>query len=326
MLLGTAGGPFPAQGRNGIASAVAVGARTYLVDAGQAATHQLFRSGLPDDSVRGVFVTHLHSDHIADLYNLVWLNWAPQQPGETSPTVEVFGPGRASGLPDSGSDSPASTVNPENPTPGTVDYFTSSIAATAYDVNERMRDTERRDIREAFRAHDITVPEVGAGHAGPFAPPMEPWTVHSDEAVTVSAILVDHRPVYPAFAFRFDTAEGSVVFSGDTTRCDNVVRLARGADVLVHEVIDLDHYADQDMPPKKREHLRKSHTDVNEVGELAAAAGVRTLVLDHLVPADVTAVSDREWKRKAQQGFEGEVVVGRDPMEIAVGERMPPRR
>lgn len=189
-----------------------------------------------------------------------------------------------------------------------------------------MRDTERRDIRQAFSAHDITVPEVGAGHAGPFAPPMEPWMVHSDEVVTVSAILVDHRPVYPAFAFRFDTAEGSVVFSGDTARCDNIVRLARGADVLVHEVIDLDYYADQNMPPKKREHLRKSHTGVDEVGELAATSGVRTLVLDHLVPADVTAVSDWEWKRKAQRGFGGEVIVGRDLMEIALGARVPPHR
>jgi ribonuclease BN (tRNA processing enzyme) len=67
---------------------------------------------------------------------------------------------------------------------------------------------------------------------------MEPFTVVDDGVVMVSAVLVPHGPVFPAFAFRF-TPEGSVVFSGDTAASENVVRLVHGADVLVHEVIDI---------------------------------------------------------------------------------------
>ena len=58
-----------------------------------------------------------------------------------------------------------------------------------------------------------------------------------DDRVRVSATLVAHAPVWPAFAFRFDTDDGSIVFSGDTARSENLIKLAKGADILVHEVI-----------------------------------------------------------------------------------------
>ena len=68
---------------------------------------------------------------------------------------------------------------------------------------------------------------------------MAPILVYQDALVTVRATLVNHGPVYGSFAFRFDTADGAVVFSGDTGYpCSNLVQLAQGADVLVHEVID----------------------------------------------------------------------------------------
>ncbi|MCC5348697.1 MBL fold metallo-hydrolase, partial [Staphylococcus aureus] len=66
---------------------------------------------------------------------------------------------------------------------------------------------------------------------------MKPVVFYEDDRVKVSATLVQHAPVFPSFAFRFDTEDGSVVFSGDTGPSENLVRMARGADVLVHEVI-----------------------------------------------------------------------------------------
>ena len=71
---------------------------------------------------------------------------------------------------------------------------------------------------------------------------MDPVVIYpeDDRGVSVTATLVQHAPVFPAFGFRFDTPHGSVAFSGDTGPCDNVVRLADGADILVHEVIDVD--------------------------------------------------------------------------------------
>ncbi|MEV5551331.1 MBL fold metallo-hydrolase [Streptomyces sp. NPDC052309] len=167
-----------------------------------------------------------------------------------------------------------------------------------------------------MRVHEIDAPEVGADPHGPTAPDMEPFTVADDGTVTVTAVLVPHGPVFPSYAYRFDTPYGSVVFSGDTSASDNLVRLARGADILVHEVIDLDFYADSGLDDALLDHLRVSHTDVTEVGPLAERAGVGTLVLSHLVPADPAKVGKGSWARRARSGFGGRVVVGEDLLSL----------
>lgn len=83
---------------------------------------------------------------------------------------------------------------------------------------------------------------------------MEPFPVFEDDRVRVTATLVPHGPVYPSLAYRFDTEDGAVTFSGDTAKSANVVRLARGSDILVHEVIDVDFYA-QTSGPALVEHM-----------------------------------------------------------------------
>ena len=115
------------------------------------------------------------------------------------------------------------------------------------------------------QAHDIVVPAgvVKDPNVDP-APPMEPFEVWRDERVTVSAILVPHGLVYPNFAYRFDTASGSVVFSGDTALSPNLVKLARGADILVHEAIDpawVDHIVGP-KPWDARQPVSYTHLDV----------------------------------------------------------------
>ena len=93
-------------------------------------------------------------------------------------------------------------------------------------------------------------------------------------------MLVQHAPVFPAFGFRFDTPDGSVVFSGDTGPCDNVVRLARGADVLVHEVIDVDRMTDRlsrlpnqrsgSQPPRRVAHVARAGRRRSRRGRVSA--------------------------------------------------------
>ena len=105
---------------------------------------------------------------------------------------------------------------------------------------------------------------------------MDPVVIYpeDDHGVQVSAVLVQHAPVFPAFGFRFDTPQGSVVFSGDTGPCENVARLAAGADVLVHEVIDVDALTQRiaRLPNYEavRNHLASSHSAPEQVGEIAA--------------------------------------------------------
>jgi ribonuclease BN (tRNA processing enzyme) len=320
-LLGTSGGPPPMTGRSGICSALIVGDSTYLVDFGHGSYGQIGRLGVSPASIKNLFVTHLHSDHIADLYQLVWLRYGGGI-GSLPGPFEVYGPGRAGGLPPAHAGGNAATVNPENPTPGTVDFIEKSIEASAYDLNIRIRDQGRPPIDGVLRAHDIVLPDVGASATGNLWPDMEPFPVFANSDVEVTATLVQHPPVFPSFAFRFDTADGSVVFSGDTSVSENLIRLARGADYLVHEVIALDWVAGLNVPESLLNHLAESHTDIDKVGGVAEASGVKHLVLNHLVPGDVSAVTDGQWRRRAQRGFSGKVTVGRDLMQLGVGSRM----
>jgi ribonuclease BN (tRNA processing enzyme) len=139
--------------------------------------------------------------------------------------------------------------------------------------------------------------------------------------VTITATLVQHAPVFPALAYRFDTPSGSVVFSGDTGPCDNVVRLARDADVLVHEVIDLDALVGRMRALPNYEsvyrQLSRSHTPYDQVGDIATRAGVRTLVLSHLVPGEESH-SPEEWEALVRPHFTGEIVCGVDLDEFAI--------
>jgi ribonuclease BN (tRNA processing enzyme) len=338
VLLGTAGGSNPKATRAGYANAVVVGDAAYLVDCGEGAHRQLWRAGLtlnpnlgPDRPVvRALFVTHLHADHVVDLANLVLGSWPPHR-------IDVYGPGPA-GLPipvfPPGDERPLEF--PDAPTPGirgTVDHL---LRAHAYNINLRIADEGRRSVTDSLRVHEIGVvrdgdtPDIDLGCAGDgssgesAAPDMDPMVIHpeDDHGVTVSAVLVQHAPVFPALGFRFDTPQGSVVFSGDTGPCGNVVRLARGADVLVHEVIAVELLAQRlrRLPNFEavRNHLASSHSTPEQVGEVATRAGVPTLVLSHLVPGDVD-LTEADWEARVRPHFPGEIVCGVDLDEFALG-------
>jgi len=319
VLLGTAGGPLPSPLRSGISQAVVVDERVYLVDCGSGVTRQLRRARLLKD-LHQVFLTHLHSDHDCDYFNLFLLGWPILQ---WNPAVKVYGPGPAGSLPQPAVDPPAGrripVVNPENPTPGLVDLTRAEIEAHAYDLNIRMREAGRADLTALVEPREIPVPPaLGAGQ-GRVAPTMEPIVVSEDERVRVTAVLVEHAPVFPSFAYRFDSDDGSVVISGDTAPCANLVALARGADILVHEVFSDDVLAQEDddgWEARLRErHLVTAHTPLSEVGKLAAAAGARRLVMTHFIPGD-DALPDEHWIRGVAGSFDGEVIVGGDLLEL----------
>lgn len=317
-LLGTAGGPPPQFGRVGISSALTVDGHVYVIDAGRGAVTQYLEAGLTFASLSSIFLTHLHADHVCEYPNFFLLGGftsAESGDGIKKP-VHVYGPGPAGRLPTSSKGDP-DTIRPDNPTPGLVDLTRSHMEAYAYSTNLFMRDSALPDPRTLMELHEIEVPDVGQDPVERTAPDMEPFPVMEDERVTVTAVLVPHAPVFPSFAFRFDVKDGpSVVFSGDTAASGNVVRLARGADVLVHEAIDLDWMASIDSPPALIEHLRSSHTSITDVGAIAQRAQVSTLVLSHLVPSNPELVRDGQWRSRGSRGFDGRVVVARDGMTL----------
>ncbi|MGO2110653.1 MAG: MBL fold metallo-hydrolase [Pseudoclavibacter sp.] len=319
IALGTAGGPrwwSDEAGRPlfGISTAIVVGDRWYLVDCGDGAGHQAKAAGLDMAKLAGIFVTHLHSDHVVDLPSLILFGLFERK-SRTLPTIPIVGPGdrgkltplspRATAVPE--------PVAPQRPTPGVAGMLDGLLAAYATDINDRIFDSLARSPRDTFEAREIDLGGVrGFDPDTTVSPEMEPIEVFGDDLVTVTATLVSHHPMAPAFAYRFDTADGSVTISGDTAPCDNLVRLARDTDLLLHEAIDLDRlasqYTDTEMLRATMDHHRRSHTTPADAGRIATRAGARRLAFHHLVP---THTHPKVWE-DARETFDGPLFIPND--------------
>lgn len=276
ILLGTGGGPTPKKNRSAPAQAIVVNDATYVIDCGDGVARQIVSAGLKLGSIRDVFITHHHSDHNADYGNLLLLAWA----ADLDHRVDTHGP------------------------PPLAAMTRRSLALNAFDIRTRIADEGRPPLGPLIHPHEITGPGL----------------VMQDANVKVTAALVRHPPVAPAFAYRFDTADRSIVISGDTAPSEALIALAKGADVLVHEVLYLPAMeallATEPNATRLKDHLLASHTTAEQVGKIAAAAGVKMLVLSHFVPGGYPFIEDRVWLEAVRPHFAGEIIVGRDLLEI----------
>ncbi len=332
VTVGVAGGPVISNpSRVGVCTAIIHADRMYVVDLGVGSLNRLAALGQRENggdssntflSLRALFFTHMHSDHCVD-WPALYATGTMMANKATDP-VQVFGPGRRDTLPRvfPPHRPEPSVIEPDDPTPGIEGMTRYLRKAFAADFNDRARDSNFKIPDDWFDVHDIdhsphwTVDPAGIPPR--LSGPIEVW---EDGDVRVTATLVDHHPTAPAYGFRFDTPDGSIVVSGDTTVSENLIDLAHGADYLVHEVID-PAFADRlasilppDVGPAVREHLLTAHTTVEQVGrDVAEPAGVRNLVLSHIVPsttpADVLAA--------AQDGYSGRLIIGEGMLELSV--------
>jgi ribonuclease BN (tRNA processing enzyme) len=303
VLLGTAGAPMPVAGRGGISSAVVVDGRVFVVDCGRGSPSAFVEAGLDFTRLEAVLLTHLHADHVGDLPGMILYPWGVRG---SLPALRVYGPSRPAELPEGDAVfHRMTTIDPELPAPGTADLVDHVLAAFAYHLNVMPLDARMPDAGSLVRGFDLEVPP------GPV-----PVIVFEDEAVRVRAVAVMHGRAVPALAYRFDTADGSVVFSGDTTANDNLIALAQGADILVHQVADLDYLRRHGTDEAELARMAALHTDVSEVGGVAERARVRELILSHYLPASPNAVTD--WAQRAGQGFSGKTTAGHDGLRRSV--------
>jgi ribonuclease Z len=148
--------------------------------------------------------------------------------------------------------------------------------------------------------------------------PQRVWQ-SSDGTVIVDAVQVHHEPVTGAVAYRIRTADATVVISGDTIVCDEIADLAAGADVLVHEACRATALASQ-VAGTPFETIFSYHADTDALGALAEQAGVRHLVLTHLIPPPADTASAALFEADVRSGgYSGEVTVGEDLTRIVVG-------
>ena len=277
ILLGTGGGPrLTKGGRSKSATLIVVKGVPYLVDCGEGVAQRLVEAGVQLNTLRNVLITHHHSDHNLDLGNVMYNAWIS---GLNTP-INAYGP------------------------PPIRAMVKANWELNKFDIETRIADEGRPDLRRMVNVHEFT----------------RSGMVLQNADVKVTATRVHHPPITQAYAYRFDATDRSIVISGDTAFSPELIELARGADVLVHEVMDRagieNILRSVTNATTLREHLMASHTLVEDVGKVAAAAGVKTVVLSHLVPADDKSITDAMWTEAVRKHFGGRIIVGHDLMEI----------
>lgn len=292
ITLGTSGGPQMQAERAQISNALVVGDAIYLFDVGNDVQRQLARAGLPERNVRGVFLSHHHLDHNADLGPVMMTHWLFGRD-----VLPVYGPAGTRKL--------VSGIAAANEATELASFPTAGPG--------------KPPVSDTVSAQDLP-DDISA--------PME---VYRDDHVVVSAISVDHYQVQPsiplevmprAVAYRVEAAGRAFVYSGDSGPSNGLERLARKADVLITEVVDLDAIAARisrtmpNAPEAIRNNvvtgMRVNHLTADEVGKLAAAAGVGTVVLTHFVPIPEQMKSPASLIKAVRRHYSGRVVLARD--------------
>jgi ribonuclease BN (tRNA processing enzyme) len=298
---------MPVAGRAGISAALVVDGRVFVIDCGRGSPSAFVDAGLDFRRLEAVFLTHLHADHIGDLPGMLLYPWGVRV-GDNGPLapIRVYGPSRPHTVPTGDAAfQRETTIHPGLPAPGTTDLIESILAGYAYHLNVMPLDARMPDAGALVRGIDIAVHKTeGILQA--------PLLVFDDRVVRVTAVAVTHGHAVPALAYRFDTADGSVVFSGDTTVNDDLIALAHGADIIVHHVADLGYLERHGTTGAALERMASLHTDVTDVGSVAERAGAGELVLSHYLPAEPDAITDIEWATRAGEGFSGTTTAGRD--------------
>lgn len=291
VTLGTRGGPIVGRERSEPANAVVVGTAVYLFDVGDGVQRQMALAGLPLDNVRAIFISHHHIDHNGGLAPLLVTRWVL---GARTP-LPVLGP------------------------PGTV--------AMVGGIFQAYRATELAPVTTGYRETAL-----GSTAAPTDLPPdiSEPQMIFEDENIRVLAITNDHyhfaigsetARLSRSYAYRIEARGRTVVYTGDTGPSANVTRLAKGADLLVSEVIDTDRMLATitagSSPPDPRTmgliaHMEHDHLKPQAVAKMAAEAGVKSLILTHFVPGDDGEVDLSGYTKGISGIFHGPVHLARD--------------
>jgi ribonuclease BN (tRNA processing enzyme) len=286
-LLGT-GTPAPSLKRQSSGYLFDVGSGDLIVmDHGPGAHHRLLESGRRAVDVTHAFFTHLHYDHCMDYPRLVLQRW--DQGADHIPDLQVYGP---------------------PPMARMTDLLFDDDGVYGPDIRARV---EHRSSLDVFAARG------GAGRRrrpAPIVRELQGGDVVPGRGWTVTAGLAAHvQPQLECLAYRLDAADGSVCYTGDSGRSDAIVELARGCDVLIH----MNHHFSGTEPSAAYRDACGNHRD-NAIA--AQRAGVKTLVLTHLL-AQIDRPGIREQiVHEIKQVFDGQVIWGEDLMELTV-ERQP---
>ena len=264
---------------------VAAGGRMFLFDAGEGATRSLNSSNVELAEIDNVFLTHFHSDHFNGLGSLINQRWTW---GATTP-LEVAGP------------------------PG------------VNQVVKGINDTYQLDI--GYRATDIEAQAEGVAAATaaatsyPIPEGQDSVRVYDEDGITIDAVRVAHDPVDPAYGYVLSYESKKVFISGDTMVVPENLPAMQDADLVVHEAysthlvekaIPVMRDLGQDFDADVAERTGHYHADTIALAEQAQEAGVKHLVLTHLIPYPSSFVQRRMFVSGMSEEYDGEITVGQD--------------
>ena len=274
VITGT-GVPHVSPGRAGAGVLISYQSNHLQFDAGRATTLRLAEAGVQPHELSALFLTHVHSDHVIDVPDLVLTRWIESNlhPAEPLPIISARGP---------------------------VEGFLDSML-TPYANDIAVRVGHGQNTPPAFVARYFDAPEFV----------QEVWR-SDDGSVIVSVRAVRHEPVANAVAYRVDTPDGAVVISGDTRVCSEMGELAKGAHLVVHEAARVRALKEL-IRNTPFENIFDYHADSVALGSHAAQWGIPHLALTHLIPPPNTSEEAALFAQDVRQGgFEGEVTVASD--------------
>jgi ribonuclease Z len=279
-LLGT-GTPAPSLTRQSSGYLLEVGDDLIVWDHGPGAHQRLIESGRRSIDTTHAFFTHLHYDHCMDYGRLVLQRW--DQGADRIPDLKVYGP---------------------PPIARMTEQLFGADGIYGPDIRARREHRSSLDVFEARGGkapRSRPAPQVTEIHAGSVVEG-NGWKVTVGHAQHV-------QPYLECLALRIDTAEGSVCYTGDSGPSDTIVELAKGADILIH----MNHYFSGTEPTPAYRAACGNHRD-NAI--IARRAGVKTLVLTHLLgQIDLPGIRE-QIVHEIQDVFEGKVIWGEDLMRL----------
>ena len=279
-LLGAKGGPAIRPGSTmPTSSLLSLGGVRIVVDCGLGVTRGIVDQGMALADLRHIFITHLHSDHYLELGPLLHTAWTAGLKAK----VEVWGP------------------------KGLADYWSAFLQSMKADIDLRIEDEGRPDLRGLLAIHEI-----------------EEGGVCEIDGIRVSAQRNIHPPLIDTFSLRFEGAAKAVVFSGDTAFFPPLADFARGADLLIHEAM-LEEAVEAliarvgNTDGRLRTHLLRSHSFAPEAAKIAAMAEVGALAVHHMIPSDDPTFTEEHWQTAVRPHWSGPFFMGRDGLRIDLG-------
>jgi ribonuclease BN (tRNA processing enzyme) len=288
VTLGTVGGPLPAPGRGQPANLLHDGKQAILIDAGDGAASQMLKAGVPFPQLKAVFLSHLHFDHIGGLFAVLALR---NQTGFATVPLTVYGP-KGTGALIAGL---ASAMQ------------LSTEAGYGYAGASWTSPWQGVQVVELNDGDSVSVGDVKVTAAANSHFSYEPGSIEASRFVSLS--------------YRFDTPRRSIAYTGDTGPSAAVTRLARGADLLVSEMVDLETVMAMvdrvapNLPKAERDgmqkHLAEQHLSTRQVGEMARSAGVKQVVVTHLAGGGPPANAPR-YVEEIRREYRGPVTIASD--------------